>query len=267
METNACLCNSLFFSNLIQSLYGVADLMIVSYFGGTESVAGVNTSGSVIVIITNLATGIAAGGTVLIGQFLGAEKRKEIKETISTMFITLAALALFLTLTLSLCIHPLLRLLNTPQEAYGEAYGYMLTSLIGIVFIFGYNAVSAAIYMVAYTFPGEILLLFGAEPQVVEQGMIYMSSFRYEYVFVPVIIACNAMFLGDGKGWILLVTNLLTSFIVRIPVAMYLGLTKNMGIYGIGISVPFASMIGALFVVLFYLKYYQKTSAGEENLL
>ena len=40
-----------FIGNLIQSLYSVVDLMIVSYFAGTNSVAGVNTSGSVMILL------------------------------------------------------------------------------------------------------------------------------------------------------------------------------------------------------------------------
>lgn len=414
-----------FISNLIQSLYGIADMMIVSYFGGTESVAGVNTSSSIIIIVTNLATGIAAGGTVMVGQFLGAGQRENIKKSISTLFLTLLGLAAVIIIGLLLFAHPLLKALNTPAEAYGESYGYLVVSLIGVVFIFGYNAVSAVIrgmgdgktplyfvivacfvnigldllfiavfhwgatgaaaatviaqavsmiscviylvrhdfvfdfkwssyqfdkdmfstlmkvglpngvqhaatnlsflfmtalindiggvaanaavgivgkfntfalmlqvafntsasamisqnigagqmkrskkimlcclvlctimsvfvYSIAYFFPEEILLLFGAKPDVVEQGVIYMSAFRYEYVFVPVIIALNSMFLGNGNGWILLVTNLLSSFVVRIPAALYLGIAQDMGVYGIGLAVPIASCVGAIAVVVFY---------------
>ena len=62
-------------SNLFQCVYSVADLMIVSRFGGTNSVSGVSISSMVMLIVTNLATGIATGGTVMIGQFLGAGEK------------------------------------------------------------------------------------------------------------------------------------------------------------------------------------------------
>ncbi len=423
-----------FFSNLIQSLYSVADLMIVSYFAGTESVAGLNTSSCVIIIVTNLATGIAAGGTVMVGQFLGAGQREKIRRAISTLFLTLFGLAVILTVGLLATAHPLLEVLNTPVEAYAESYGYLAVSLIGVVFIFGYNAVSAVIrgmgdgktplyfvivacvvnivldflfvagfrwgatgaaiatvaaqaismiscivylvrhdfvfdfkkssfsfdkemfkslmkvgvpngvqhaatnlsflvmvamindiggvagnaaagivgkfnsfalllqiafntsastmisqnigankmwrakkvmvcclvmcsimsavtYTVAYFFPEEIMRFFGAAPDVVAEGVIYMSAFRYEYVFVPIIIALNSMFLGNGSGWVLLVTNLFSSFIVRIPAALYLGSTLGLGLYGIGLAVPVASCVGAILVILFYFtKGWRKNS-------
>ncbi len=420
-----------FISNLIQSLYSVADLMIVSYFGGTESIAGVNTSSSVLIIITNLATGISAGGSVIVGQYFGAGQREKIKRAISTLFLSLLGLAMFVAVSLFVFAHPLLKALNTPAEAYAQSQGYLLVSLIGIVFVFGYNAVSAVIrgmgdgktplyfvmvacvvnilldllfvavfrwgatgaaaatviaqavamfsciiylirndfvfdfklssfkfdkelfaevmkvglpngvqhaatnlsflfmtamindiggvaanasvgiiekfnnfalllqvafntsasaiisqnigagkverskkvlqccflmcslmsvfvYSIAYFFPKEILLFFGAKPDVVEQGLIYMSAFRYEYVFVPIIIALNAMFLGTGRGWVLLVTNLISSFVVRIPMALFLGFSKEMGLYGIGLAVPIASCVGAVGVVLFYYILHRK---------
>ena len=420
-----------FISNLIQSLYSIVDLLIVSYFGGTESVAGVNTSSSVLIIITNLATGIAAGGSVIVGQYFGAGQREKIKRAISTLFMSLLGLALVVTTLLLVFAHPLLKALNTPMEAYAQSHGYLVVSLIGIVFVFGYNAVSAVIrgmgdgktplyfvivacvvnivldllfvagfhlgapgaaaatvtaqavamfsciiylvrndfvfdfkwasfkfdkemfaevmkvglpngvqhaatnlsflfmtamineiggvaanasvgiiekfnnfalllqvafntsasaiisqnigagkverskkvlqccfvmctlmsafiYSIAYFFPREILLFFGAKPDVVEQGLIYMSAFRYEYVFVPIIIALNAMFLGTGRGWVLLVTNLVSSFLVRIPVALFLGFSQGHGLYGIGLAVPIASCVGAIGVVLFYYILHRK---------
>ncbi len=96
--------------------------------------------------------------------------------------------------------------------------------------------------------------------------MIYMSAFRYEYVFVPVIIALNAMFLGTGRGWVLLVTNLISSFLVRIPVALFLGFSRGMGLYGVGLAVPIASCVGAIGVVMFYyiLGWSNFESAGRE---
>ena len=50
----------------------------------------------------------------------------------------------------------------------------------------------------------------------------------------------------------MLVTNLLSSFVVRIPAALYLGISQGMGVYGIGLAVPIASCVGAIAVVVFY---------------
>ena len=58
-------------SNLIQSLYNVADMLIVGRFCGPVGISGVNIGGQVTFLMTNLVIGLSVGGTVVIAQFLG----------------------------------------------------------------------------------------------------------------------------------------------------------------------------------------------------
>ena len=71
-------------SNIIQSLYSVADMLIVGRFSGTTSMSGVNLGSQVTLILTNIVVGLCAGGTVLIAQYLGAKRRKDMQETTAT---------------------------------------------------------------------------------------------------------------------------------------------------------------------------------------
>ena len=63
-------------SNIIQSLYSVADMLIVGRFSGTTSMSGVNLGSQVTLILTNIVVGLCAGGTVLIAQYLGVSDCK-----------------------------------------------------------------------------------------------------------------------------------------------------------------------------------------------
>lgn len=130
-------------SNFLQSLYNVADMIIVGQFSGTYSMSGVNIGGQVTLVATNLVIGLSAGATVLIGQYLGYKARKEMKETIGTLFVTLLIVAVFLTGALFVFRAPILRALNTPAESLSEAMNYLLVTSLGMIFIFGYNAFSA----------------------------------------------------------------------------------------------------------------------------
>ncbi|HOP09941.1 MAG TPA: MATE family efflux transporter [Oscillospiraceae bacterium] len=130
-------------SNFIQTLYSVADMIIVGQFSGTASMSGVNIGSQVTLLITNLVLGLSVGGTVLIAQYLGAGKRQEIKETIGTLFTTLGVLAVVMTAVMLVLKVPLLKLIQTPQESFSEANSYFAITMIGTVFIFGYNALSA----------------------------------------------------------------------------------------------------------------------------
>lgn len=131
------------FSNIIQSLYNVADMLIVGNFSGTNSLAGVNIGGQITFILTNIIAGLCTGGTVIIAQQLGAKDRKAVKESTSTL-MTILVIASFVTTALMLVFkNPFLRLLKTPEEAMEESSRYLLVTVLGIIFIFLYNALSA----------------------------------------------------------------------------------------------------------------------------
>ena len=61
------------------------------------------------------------------------------------MFSFLAISAVVLSLVCGIFTNEFLILMNTPREAFSEAYNYSIICIIGMVFIFGYNAVSATL--------------------------------------------------------------------------------------------------------------------------
>lgn len=130
-------------SNLIQSLYNVADMLIVGYYSGTAAISGVNIGGQVIFILTNLIIGLTVGGTVIIGQYLGSGDRKSVKETIGTLLTFLFIIGIAFTVIMIMVSDKILWLLQTPKESYQQARDYLDITLLGTVFIFGYNAFAA----------------------------------------------------------------------------------------------------------------------------
>jgi len=132
-------------SNIMQALYNVADMMIVGWYVGPEGITGVNIGGMVTMAMTALVIGFSLGGTVLVSQFVGAKREQDASETIGTLFTMFAIAGAALTAIGLLVAQPVLRLINTPAEAFAEAADYLSISMSGLVFIFGYNAVSAVL--------------------------------------------------------------------------------------------------------------------------
>ena len=130
-------------SNLLQTLYNVADMLIVGNFVGTEGISGVNIGGQVTFILTNIVVGLSVGGTVVIAQYLGSGDRKSMNEAIMTLITFLSIAAVVLTVVMMLLSDGILRLIQTPQEAYGQAKSYLSITLLGTIFIFVYNAFAA----------------------------------------------------------------------------------------------------------------------------
>jgi len=130
-------------SNLVQSLYSVADMLIVGNFSGTAAVSGVNIGSQITHVLTMLVLGFCTGGTILVSQYMGAHDEEGVKETISTLITALLIGGVAITAIMLVLIDPSLRLLETPAESYRNARDYLVVTVSGILFIFAYNAFSA----------------------------------------------------------------------------------------------------------------------------
>ena len=75
-------------ANLIQALYGAADLWVVGRYCGRNAVAAVATGTQVTQIITSIITGLTLGSTVLVGNYVGQKRMDEVKRTIGTVSYT-----------------------------------------------------------------------------------------------------------------------------------------------------------------------------------
>lgn len=130
-------------SNLIQTLYNVADMLIVGNYCGPAGISGVNIGGQVTFIMTNIVIGLSVGGTVVIAQYLGSNDRQAMRESISTLITFLLAAAVVLTVSMMLLSDTILKLIQTPPERIWTSQDYLNITLTGTIFIFGYNAFSA----------------------------------------------------------------------------------------------------------------------------
>ena len=130
-------------SNIVQSFYNVADMLIVGNFCDSASMSGVNIGGQVTFILTNIVIGLSMGATVLIGQYVGAGNRDALKKVTATIITLLLAVGLVMTVLMLIFKNPVLHLIRTPEESFAESDRYLAVTVVGIVFIFGYNALSA----------------------------------------------------------------------------------------------------------------------------
>jgi len=131
-------------SNLLQLAYNFVDMAIVGQFLGSAGLSAVSNGGDVIHFATVLCTGFAGAGQVLIAQSLGRKDKDEVQRSIGTMFTFLAIMAVVITV-LGLCFTDwILNAINVPPEAYADTRDYVQVCVGGMIFIFGYNAVSSA---------------------------------------------------------------------------------------------------------------------------
>ena len=132
-----------FLTNLIQSLYNIADIMVVGRFCGSDGIAGASIGGSVTTTITYMIIGLCNGGAIMTAQYAGRKSEADIKETIGTTFTLMLLLSAVSTVLTLLLTDRIITALNTPAEAYLQTKAYFRICMSGSVFIFGYNAAAS----------------------------------------------------------------------------------------------------------------------------
>ena len=130
-------------ANLLQALYGAADLFIVGRFCNSSIVSAVATGSQLLQTLIFFITGLTVSATVLIGKAFGARQYENIIKIINTMTICFIIAAIFLSTCIILFDKPLLYILQTPSEAFNATKDYIFICSLGLIFIFAYNAISA----------------------------------------------------------------------------------------------------------------------------
>ncbi len=133
----------LFLSNALQAIYNIVDMMVVGQCIGSAGMSAVSTGGDLLHLLTFLAMGFSSAGQVLVAQDVGANNMEGVKHTIGTMFTFLLLAALSMTGICFLIREPMLHWVNTPAESFQYTMDYTVTCIVGLVFIYGYNIVSA----------------------------------------------------------------------------------------------------------------------------
>lgn len=132
-------------SNLLQLAYNFVDMAIIGQFLGSAALTAVSNGGDVVHLATVLCTGFAGAGQVLIAQSLGRKNKEEVQRSIGTTFTCLAIMAVVLMVIGLTFTDWVLNVLNIPPEACGDTRVYVRICFWGLIFTFGYNAVSAAL--------------------------------------------------------------------------------------------------------------------------
>lgn len=135
----------LFLSSLLQVVYNMVDMIVVGNVLGEVGLSAVSVGGDVSSFLTFLGMGFANAGQVIISKYIGAGKRSHVGRFISTLSSTLFLLAISLSFLCLLFRKQFLNLMNTPTESYEQALAYSTICILGMVFIYGYNAMSAVL--------------------------------------------------------------------------------------------------------------------------
>lgn len=125
--------------NLFQQLYNTVDSVVVGNFIGSDALAAVGSSNSLINLIIGMFMGIGTGAGVIISQYYGADEKQKLHWAVHTT-MALSIIGGFLLIALGLFLSPLiLVLMGTPESVMPGSVAYLRIFFCGSLFNLVYN--------------------------------------------------------------------------------------------------------------------------------
>ncbi|MCQ2534212.1 MAG: MATE family efflux transporter [Clostridia bacterium] len=131
------------FALVLQSMYGVIDLLIVGNFGTTEGLSGVGTGSGVMNLVTILMAGFTTAITVLMGNYIGAGEKEKLGPLLGSSVAFFAVVSVLVSILLFVFARPMALLLQAPEEALDLTIQYIKICATGFIFICFYNFISS----------------------------------------------------------------------------------------------------------------------------
>ena len=129
----------LLLSQVFQQLYNTADSLIVGKFLGTEALAAVSSSGTLIFLLTSFFDGTAMGAGVIISRYFGAGDEERASRAIHTNLAFGLASGVILTIVGVFFTPTLLAWMNTDPDVMPNAIEYFRYYFCGALALILYN--------------------------------------------------------------------------------------------------------------------------------
>ena len=125
--------------NIFQQVYNLVDSVIVGKLVGADALAAIGATNSLTFFFFALCNGLSSGGGIITSQAFGRGDAKEVKNSITNTAYVMFVMPIIVGISGFFLTGPMLRLLDTPSDIYNDAFIYMRTMCIGILFVAVYN--------------------------------------------------------------------------------------------------------------------------------
>ncbi|MGN1266692.1 MAG: MATE family efflux transporter, partial [Dorea sp.] len=125
--------------NLLQQCYNIADTFIVGRFLGSGALAAVGSAYTLMTFLTSVLIGLCMGSGSVFSFYFGKKDSKKMKNSMAASFVFIGIITIMMNVVIFAGIHPILRMLQTPEEVYHMMYEYVFVIFWGVFFVFLYN--------------------------------------------------------------------------------------------------------------------------------
>ena len=160
--------------NLLQQLYNVADTFIVGHYIGTDALAAVGSSFTIMTFLTSIILGLCMGSGILFSMFYGAKQLDKMKTSFFVSFVGIGIFSIGLEIVCLLAIDLILNFMNIPRDIFMDTHQYLFIIFLGLVFTFIYNYFSSLLRALGNS---KIPLIFLALASIINIGLdIYLVA-------------------------------------------------------------------------------------------
>ena len=124
---------------LLQTVITITDGFFTGNYVGENALAAVGNSYEITLIFIAFAFGCNIGCSVIVSQFFGAKKFKDMKTAVMTTILFCSALCIFLMFIGLFFGDDLLHLIRTPEEIFDDSKLYLDIYVLGLPFLIFYN--------------------------------------------------------------------------------------------------------------------------------
>lgn len=168
----------LFLGNLFQQLYNTADSLIVGNFLGSDALAAVSSSGSLIFLMVGFFNGISLGAGVVIARYFGAREKEKVQDAIHTT-VAFGIVAGILLTAIGLIMTPtFLRWMGTPADVLKNSVLYFRIYFLGSIAFVLYNIFVGILQSVGDSRHPLIYLIISSVTNVV-LDLLFIGVFRF----------------------------------------------------------------------------------------
>ncbi len=167
----------LFLGNLFQQLYNTADSLIVGNFIGSDALAAVSSSGSLIFLLVGFFNGISVGAGVVIARYFGARDKDGVERSVHTTVAFGLAAGVALTFIGILFTPFILKLMGTPADVLPSSILYFRIYFCGSLAFVMYNICVGILQSVGDSRHPLYYLIFSSVVNVV-LDLLFVAVFK-----------------------------------------------------------------------------------------
>lgn len=168
----------LFLGNLFQQLYNTVDSLIVGNFLGSDALAAVSSSGSLIFLLVGFVNGIAVGSGVVISRYFGAKDYESLRKAVHTDVAFGLAAGGLLTIVGMVLAPQILVLMGTPESVLPNSIIYFRTYFAGSLAFVMYNVVMGILQAVGDSRHPLYYLIFSSIVNVI-LDLLFVGAFQW----------------------------------------------------------------------------------------